>query len=190
MVRMDLDAARAKWIEEAKTDDQRKRRESSSFLKYIDDNGHYADFHALRSTFITNLSRADVSPKVAQTLARHSTINLTMNTYTTLSVMDQAAAVESLPPLPEKKSEPATETLKATGTEGGTAGESGPRKVPTRVPRGADIGAVRLAPETYRLASLCTEVDDPTGDVVAVFGQKPRKNRVGPEGFEAPTKEL
>ncbi len=40
--------------------------EASSFLKYIDDNGHYAGFHALRSTFITNLLRANVSPNMAQ----------------------------------------------------------------------------------------------------------------------------
>ena len=55
---------------------------------------------ALRKTFITNLSRAGVSPKTAQLLARHSDINLTMNTYTMLGVLDQAAAVEALPPIP------------------------------------------------------------------------------------------
>jgi hypothetical protein len=54
----------------------------------------------LRKTFITNLSLAGVQPKAAQTLARHSDINLTMNTYTMLQVLDQAAAVESLPPVP------------------------------------------------------------------------------------------
>jgi hypothetical protein len=36
-------------------------------------------------------------------LARHSDINLTMNTYTMLRVLDQAAAVEALPPVPEAK---------------------------------------------------------------------------------------
>jgi hypothetical protein len=44
-----------------------------------------------------------VQPKAAQTLARHSDINLTMNTYTMLRVLDQAAAVEALPPVPEAK---------------------------------------------------------------------------------------
>lgn len=51
-------------------------------------------------TFITNLARAGVSPKAAQLLARHSDINLTMNTYTMLGIMDQAAAVEELPAVP------------------------------------------------------------------------------------------
>jgi hypothetical protein len=54
---------------------------------------------ALRMTFITNLTRSGVAPKTAQLLARHWDINLTMNTYTMLGVLDQASAVEALPPL-------------------------------------------------------------------------------------------
>jgi hypothetical protein len=38
--------------------------------------------------------------ETAQLLARHSDINLAMNTYTMLGVLDQASAVESLPPIP------------------------------------------------------------------------------------------
>ena len=44
-----------------------------------------------------------MGPKTAQLLARHSDINLTMNTYTMLGVLDQVAAVEALPPVPESK---------------------------------------------------------------------------------------
>jgi len=69
-------------------------------VPYVDDAGRYADFHSLRKTFITNLARAGVSPKTAQLLARHSDINLTMNTYTMLGVLDQAAGVEALPAIP------------------------------------------------------------------------------------------
>ena len=100
MLKKDLAAARATWIAESPNAEERQRREQSSFLKYQNDQGQYADFHALRKTFITNLSRAGVSPKTAQLLARHSDINLTMNTYTMLGVLDQAAAVEALPPIP------------------------------------------------------------------------------------------
>ena len=42
------------------------------------------DFHALRTTFISNLARSGVHPKKAQDLARHSDINLTMAFYTKL----------------------------------------------------------------------------------------------------------
>jgi hypothetical protein len=95
MIRKDLAAARAKWLSEAQGDAKRKRRSESSFLAYCDDRGHVVDFHALRKTFITNLTRSGAAPKTTQMLSRHSDINLTMNTYTTLGVMDQVAAVEA-----------------------------------------------------------------------------------------------
>ena len=63
-------------------------------MAYEDDHRHVVDFHSLRKTFITNLTRSSVTPKTAQLLARHSDINLTMNTYTALGVLDQAVAVE------------------------------------------------------------------------------------------------
>ncbi|MBP89859.1 MAG: hypothetical protein CMJ64_24660 [Planctomycetaceae bacterium] len=105
--------------------------ERSSFLTYMDADGRYADFHALRKTFITNLSRAGVSPKLAQTLARHSDINLTMNTYTSLEIHDQSAAVEDLPALP--KIGRRTQQLAATGTEG-PGSEQHPRSNHPRCP--------------------------------------------------------
>ena len=55
-------------------------------------------------TFITNLANAGVSPKAAQTLARHSDIRLTMHTYTSIELVEQAAAVERLPAIPQLKS--------------------------------------------------------------------------------------
>jgi site-specific recombinase XerD len=48
------------------------------------------DFHALRHTFISNLARAGVHPRNAQALARHSTIDLTMNVYTHVAMDDLA----------------------------------------------------------------------------------------------------
>ena len=101
MLRKDLAWARSVWISEGKTDAEKAIREKSSFLCYVDAEGRAVDFHALRKTFITNLSRAGVSPKMAQSLARHSDINLTMNVYTMLNVSDQVAAIESLPPIPQ-----------------------------------------------------------------------------------------
>ena len=41
----------------------------------------YADFHALRHSFISNLVRSGANPRVAMALARHSTIDLTINRY-------------------------------------------------------------------------------------------------------------
>lgn len=58
------------------------------------------DFHSLRVTFITSLARSGVHPKVAQQLARHSTIHLTMDVYTKFGADDQRAGVEAMPALP------------------------------------------------------------------------------------------
>ena len=102
MMAFDLAFARNVWINEAANDIERQERTASDFLKYEDSTGKFADFHSLRHTFITNLSRANVSPKVAQTLARHSDIRLTMQIYTHIDSDEQAAAINSLPGLPPK----------------------------------------------------------------------------------------
>jgi integrase len=57
------------------------------------------DFHSLRSTFVTGLARAGVLPAIAQKLARHSTIDLTMNVYAKLTSDERATAVQTLPEL-------------------------------------------------------------------------------------------
>lgn len=57
----------------------------------------FLDFHALRATFITSLVRAGVHPKVVQTLARHSQIELTMQLYTKLTSQETASALAALP---------------------------------------------------------------------------------------------
>jgi integrase len=100
MMRLDLAAARETWIEKAKTKREKARREKSDFLKYQDSAGRYADFHATRHTFISNLTRVGTSPNMAKTLARHSDINLTMGVYTHLALFDQAAAIQALPAPP------------------------------------------------------------------------------------------
>jgi site-specific recombinase XerD len=85
---------------ETETPDEEKRRRASDFLRYQDSNGKFADFHALRHTFITNLGRAGIASKTAQTLARHSDISLTMPIYTHVDQAEQEEAINPLPPLP------------------------------------------------------------------------------------------
>jgi len=99
----DLGAARTFWIAEAETEEEEKRRIASDFLAYKNDEGKFADFHCLRHTFITNLGRAKVSPKTAQTLARHSDISLTMNIYSHVAEEDQIEAINALPGIPGTK---------------------------------------------------------------------------------------
>lgn len=106
MMKLDLEQARGDWIEQAgKNKKERKRREESDFLQYQDESGLYADFHANRHTFISNLAKSGVSPKVAQTMARHSDINLTMNVYSHVNMEEQAAAILVLPAPPSLPSD-------------------------------------------------------------------------------------
>ncbi|MBI2433399.1 MAG: tyrosine-type recombinase/integrase [Candidatus Hydrogenedentes bacterium] len=55
------------------------------------------DIHCLRHTYATWLAAGGVHPKVAQMALRHSSIDLTMNSYTHLSALDTRAALDSLP---------------------------------------------------------------------------------------------
>jgi integrase len=88
-------------------------------IPYRDAAGRVFDFHALRHQFISNLAAGGVHPKVAQALARHSTIGLTMDRYTHLGLHDEAAALDKLPKLPEAPTAAASgAALAATGTEG------------------------------------------------------------------------
>jgi len=79
-------------------------------IPYRDAEGLFADFHSNRHTFITNLARAKVAPKLAQDLARHSTINLTMNTYTHLGLLERSEAVNSFPAPPKASGDDAGAT--------------------------------------------------------------------------------
>jgi integrase len=71
----------------------REEREESDYLRHTDSDGRVADFHSLRHGFITYLVTANVPPKVAQTLARHST----MDRYAHLGVVDLVDALKRLP---------------------------------------------------------------------------------------------
>ena len=108
---------------------------------------------------------------------------VTVGVYTHIGLMDQAEAIETLPPPPplangngngrangngsahSETTSPNTVTGSVTpGVEGernGGAAESdeepGGKEVPVWVPSGAENGAVRLASPEYQSASVCTE---------------------------------
>ena len=78
----------------------------------IDSAGRKVDFHALRHTFLTLLASSGVHPKVAQDLARHSDINLTLSRYSHTVLEQRSEAVRRLPEFPA-----GSESERATGTE-------------------------------------------------------------------------
>ena len=114
-------------------------------IEYRDGAGRVLDFHAFRHTFITNLARGGVFyPKVAQQLARHSTITLTMDRYSHTAIGEAAAALSALPDL---SSSPDRQRQRATGTYDAQS-------------RPADMSAAMselVASRASRPASGCTE---------------------------------
>jgi len=68
-------------------------------IPYQDESGRYADFHAQRHTFISNVGRSGATVKETQTLARHSTSALTLDVYSHLGLYDERRAIEKLPQL-------------------------------------------------------------------------------------------
>ena len=83
-------------------------------IPYQDVSGEFADLHALRHTFVTNVARSGADPKTVQTLARHSTFALTYDRYTHPSLLSNERAIEALPDLDDD----APESVSATGTDG------------------------------------------------------------------------
>ncbi len=117
-----------------------------------DDRGHTVDVHALRHTFGTRLSVHDVSPRIAQAAMRHSTIDLTMNTYTDLRLLDVAGAVNSMPDIP-LDAPPSADRQTATGTDD------------------ASGLCAALAPKSDQTCQSGTSADNPAvRDILATLG--------------------
>jgi hypothetical protein len=98
-------------------------------LPYQDEDGLFADFHANRHTFISNLGRAGISLTMAQKLARHSDSKLTANVYTHLGLSDKAQAIACLNPPPD------------VTKPGKPAGQDGPEAPSESTPAGKDSRA-------------------------------------------------
>jgi len=83
-------------------------------IPYKDKEGRFSDFHSLRYTTASLLAASGVSPKVVQTIMRHSDINLTMQIYTHVYSEAPTKAIASLPDLSLPAS---SEKLVKTGTD-------------------------------------------------------------------------
>src|SRR5262249_40583960 len=115
-LRFDLEAARSTWLHSIQDAQKRERMAECDFLAYRDSGGRYLDFHALRHSYISHLVQSGASAKTCQTLARHSTVTLTLDRYAHAGIYDLAAALEALPPLlPDRSS---VRAQAATGTGG------------------------------------------------------------------------
>ena len=82
-------------------------------IPYADDQGRVLDFHSLRHTCGAWLAASGAHPKVIQSIMRHSTITLTMDTYGH-RLMEQES--QALAKLPDLSLPPENQSLRATGT--------------------------------------------------------------------------
>ncbi|NDC38783.1 MAG: hypothetical protein EBZ48_12145, partial [Proteobacteria bacterium] len=80
MIRADIEAARALWLADADSTEERNQRDESDFLRVQTATG-LLDFHSLRHSTGSWLARAGVSVPTIQRVMRHSTPALTLNTY-------------------------------------------------------------------------------------------------------------
>jgi hypothetical protein len=99
MLRIDLDAAGISYAVEGT------------------DGPLYADFHALRHSYIALLEKSGATLKEAMQLARHSDPKLTMAVYGRAQLHDLGRAVERLPDLMSAPEAKEASALKATGTD-------------------------------------------------------------------------
>jgi integrase len=76
----------------------------------------FADFHALRHSYIALLDKAGATLKEAMTLARHSDPKLTMAVYGKARLHDLGGTVSRLPAFGAVKDRRADDVLRATGT--------------------------------------------------------------------------
>jgi len=138
-----------------------------------DDRGRVADVHCLRHSFATSLARSGASPKTAQTLLRHSDINLTMSVYSHSEFSDLVSSLDALP------------TYRATGTTLATRSEMLlPPILPPTGGKPCLLMAYTGTDEEQRLPILATATKTENPEKTSVFsGSHP----IGVTGFEPAT---
>ena len=145
-------------------------------IPYATDSG-FADFHSLRHTFVSNLAAAGVHPKLAQQLARPSTITLTMDRYSHVGLLDITTALESLPTVPALESQ----SLRATGTTDQAAEDFSCTKSctdPAEINRSQPCFTAQIA----TASASRQEQENPQ-----IFAENEGFEEARPEGFEPPT---
>ena len=121
MLRADLAAARCEWLKATKHDPKEYEwRIQSDFLTEKNHEGEILDFHSLRHTCGAWLAMTGAHPKAVQSVMRHSTITLTMDTYGHLFPGQEADTVARFPDMLNN----GPETMRATGTDDTTVEKS------------------------------------------------------------------
>jgi len=125
MLRADLASSREAWLKQAPAE-ERLARDQSDFLLAVDHDGRKLDFHALRHTCGAWAAMGGASPKAIQTLLRHSSITLTLDTYGHLLPDEAAQTVARMPVVDDIE-------IRLTGTDNASTGPGSVSAVETAV---------------------------------------------------------
>ena len=109
----------------------------------IDDTGRRVDFHSLRHTTASLLAASSVHPRVAQNIMRHSSVELTLGTYTHVYREQESNAVAKLPDL---SIPPSTETGRATGTDDLTSSQAAAHLQRAGTPKEQKVSSPDMGP--------------------------------------------
>ena len=167
---------------------------SAAGIDKADERGRTIDVHALRTSFGTLLSKGGVAPRTAQAAMRHSTIDLTMNTYTDPKLLDVQGALNSLPSLdlnPRQTTE--RQSMRATGTDDMLSSQLVPMLVPNSGKAGQTVSfVVHSSTDAYDSSSKRLTNENPMKPsekaLSAVFANK--AFQVERRGVEPPTSAL
>ena len=94
VLRDDMALARTLWLDSAKDAKERSKREATLFLAATNEAGEKLTFHSLRHTCGAWAALANAPVKSIQTLMRHSTVQLTIDTYGHLMPQAQSGLAE------------------------------------------------------------------------------------------------
>ena len=106
------------------------------------EDGSVVDLYCLRRTFVTRLASGGVHPRVAQALARHSSVEVTMRHYTDLALLDLAGGVEHATPLAVPLPQPCHDDAAEGGFERSRAAEDATESCEAACPQDDEYEAV------------------------------------------------
>jgi hypothetical protein len=152
------------WSAEGRAVDMLRGDLQATGIPYVvegPDGPLYADFHALRHTYLTLGGRAGIDLRTLQELAGHYSPNLTAR-YSHRRIYDLAGAVERLPNfLPSDGHDSEADVLRATGTD-----DKPSHSVAKRLPN-----ASTDAPARILVADLVAQTNEPERDSLRASGQ-------------------
>jgi len=184
MLRRDLADARRTWLKSIQDPREREEADQGDFLAYRDSEGRYADFHALRHTFITMVGKAGVSAREHMDLARHSSYAMTAR-YSHSRFYDLAAAVQALPiPATAPGPDCDRQALHATGTDGELHQRPLMDDGPNLGPQPAKTGHFLRLAETEEQMSGQQKTPGKHGDSAVFQGSSPDIEKVEAAGIE------